>query len=165
MSLFNWLKVLVGRSDPCKVALANQVFHGTHPIRVTRSIPLRLVGPIIAVLLAITMAIFPISVPHAAVSGVHNHAAAHGHDHQEHAVEASVSCDHQVVEGQHSEHEGTPDGAGSSCCSIGGCHAVHVSLVAGLPSPAVAPLPSAISGDEQVDGVISGRLDRPPRTV
>ena len=124
---------------------------------------MRPMGPIIAVLLAITMAIFPISMPRAAVLGGHGHAAtldaSHSHD------EASVPHHHgaSVTCGAHgSSHH---DAGSPGCCGMTVCHAFQVSAAPDVLSPIVRTTSVAVSQDEQVEGVTPGGLDRPPRTV
>jgi hypothetical protein len=132
---------------------------------------LRLMGTIIVALLAFTMAIFPISVPQAAASAGHRHAAiaetghAHAvldgeHDHAHatasHGTDLSVSADHE---------QGTHDCSGPVCCSMGTCHAFQAIALPDLFSPAASIVPVAFPGDEQVDGITAGGLDKPPRTV
>jgi len=139
--------------------------------------PLRLMGTIITALLAITMAIFPISMPRAAASTGHAHAAAtapHAHkvhdakphaDHH-HAVQASAICD-DATAGAGCEHhpKSSYDQGDPTCCGGMGCHSFQVSTAPIVSSPAVAPIPLAVAGDEQVAGLVIGRLDRPPRTI
>jgi hypothetical protein len=132
---------------------------------------LRLMGTIIVALLAIIMAIFPISVPQAAASAGHRHAATadaghahavtdgdHGHAHEmaSHGIDLSASTDHD---------EGSHDCSGPVCCSMGTCHAFQASVLPDLSSPAVATIPVALPGDEQVEGIVAGGLDKPPRTI
>jgi hypothetical protein len=123
---------------------------------------LRLMGPIIAVVLAITMAIFPIPMPRAAAWHGPQDAVMLGSHHTHDG--ASVSCDDAspVACGDH-EH-GTRD-TGPGCCGVGMCHAFQVSGAPDVHSPDACAVPMAIVGDEQVAGLVSGRLDRPPRSV
>jgi hypothetical protein len=137
---------------------------------------LRLLGTIIVALLAITMAIFPISVPQAVASAAHQHAlvASIGH---EHAHEHAVDGDHEHTEvlaspsndaalSASSDHDqGSQDCTGVVCCSMGVCHAFQVSENPSLSSPAGALIPMAMAGDEQVGGITASGLDKPPRTV
>jgi len=135
---------------------------------------LRLLGTIIVALLAITMAIFPISVPQAAVSAGHQHAmASAGHKHvHEHATidraheHADVTSHADVVSSASGDHEkGSRDCTGPVCCSMGTCHAFQDTAFPILSSPAASHLPIAMPGDEQVGGITTGGLDKPPRTV
>ncbi|QRM31335.1 hypothetical protein [Microvirga sp. VF16] len=132
---------------------------------------MRLMGTIIVALLAITMAIFPISVPQAAASAGHPHAAtaSAGHTHaafdedHEHPDEA---VSHGADLGAVADHdEGSHDCSGPVCCSIGTCHAFQASVLPDLSTPAMSTIPVALPGDEQVEGITAGGLDRPPRTV
>ncbi|MFC4172403.1 hypothetical protein ACFOYU_10065 [Microvirga sp. GCM10011540] len=133
---------------------------------------MRLMGTIIVALLAITMAIFPISGPqagaqaahrHAAVAeAIHEHAAAvGGHEHA--AVTASCDVSAQTVAAE--SHPDTQDCAGLICCSMGACHAFQASAPPSLYSPAVSEASKVLTRDEQVEEITVGGLDRPPRTV
>jgi hypothetical protein len=128
-------------------------------------------GTIIVALLAFTMAIFPIAVPQAAASTGHPHAATAGtghthavldgeHDHAHatasHGTDLSASADHG---------QGAHDCSGPVCCSMGTCHAFQASVLPDLSSPAASTIPVALPGDEQVEGITAGGLDKPPRTV
>ena len=132
---------------------------------------MRLMGTIIVALLAFAMAIFPISVPQAAASAGHQHAATVGaghahvavdgdHEHPDkmgsHDTDLSASADHD---------QGSHDCSGPVCCSMGTCHAFQASVLPDLYSPASSAIPVALPGDEQVTGITAGGLDRPPRTV
>jgi hypothetical protein len=123
---------------------------------------LRLMGPIIAVLLAITMAIFPISMPRAAAPGVHGHALTletHTHD------GVGLSCDHgaSVTCGDH--ESANHDADSPSCCGMTVCHAFQISAAPDVLTPCMRVTSVSVSGDEQVGGITPGGLDRPPRTV
>jgi hypothetical protein len=120
-------------------------------------------GPIIAVLLAITMAIFPISMPRAAALGGHDHAAVLEGDHGA----AAEAVHHDVSTGDDClDHSGgSHDGSGLPCCGMGACHAFEMTVAPDVHSPVTSAVPLAIIGDEQVASVTPGRLDRPPRTV
>jgi len=132
---------------------------------------LRLMGTIIVALLAFTMAIFPISVPQAAASAGHPHAATveAGHTHaacdgdHEHLGEVGP---HGTDLGAAADHgQGPQDCSGPVCCSMGTCHAFQASVLPDLSSPAASTIPVALPGDEQVEGITAGGLDKPPRTV
>lgn len=125
---------------------------------------MRLMGTIIAVLLAIIMAVFPISMPQAAVSAGHQHGAMHsGHGHGDRA--AKVSCDNRTLVAGETGNQNSHDAGGQICCSMGSCHALQAGTVPTLHLPAPTVIPAATTGDEQVDDIIPGRLDRPPRAV
>ena len=133
---------------------------------------MRLMGIIIVALLAITMAIFPISMPQAAASMGPEHpvTADIGYAHatfdgvHEHAA-VMASCDDVVASGCSDHDPGPHDPAGPNCCGMGMCHAFQLSVTPILNSPALSFAPVAIAGDEQVASAVSGRIDRPPRTV
>jgi hypothetical protein len=134
-------------------------------------------GPIIAVLLAITMAIFPISMPRAAAFGEHGHGAAveivhenvavaadHHADHHDHA-DMVASCDPAAVGVCGQPEPSSHDGTSAACCGIGFCHAFQPSAAPPLFAPYLSAAPMALARDEQVEGAFAGCLDRPPRTV
>jgi hypothetical protein len=129
-------------------------------------------GSIIVALLAITLAVFPISMPQAAASSGHEHAMAvsveHNHavvdaDHQH--VDVLASCDYTAASGCNDHASGPHDGTDPSCCGTGTCHAAETSLPPSLYSPLPSDAPMVMAGDGQVARVVSGRIDRPPRTV
>ncbi|QRM34655.1 hypothetical protein [Microvirga sp. VF16] len=133
---------------------------------------MRLMGTIIVALLALTMAILPISMsqaaapaghgPATAVNAGHEHAAVDG-DH-EHA-DVLASCDDTALSGFSDQDGDTQDCTGLICCSMGACHAFQGSAPPSLYSPAASQAPMVMAGDEQVGGITAGGLDRPPRTV
>jgi hypothetical protein len=156
--------------------LSKPTIRDTNPRLTNRSVPLRLMESIIAVLLAITMAVFPITMPHtAAMPGVGHHpvidvqsdgAPASDHEHldrHDHA-EAVGSCD-PASASTSGAHESSCEGSTSACCGIGMCHAFQVSAAPLVDGPDLSAVTMVPPGDEQVDGTLSGRLDRPPRTV
>lgn len=132
-------------------------------------------GTIIIALLALTMAIFPISMPGAAASTGHSHAApssghtthAGGHDaNHEASAHASVTCHERVAGTGCADHaQGAHDQGDQTCCGGVSCHSFQVSTAPVVASPLASPVPVAIAGDEQVTGIVAGRLERPPRTV
>ena len=135
---------------------------------------MRLMGPIMALLLAVTMAIFPISMLRAAAPGVHEHPVTLSADLEhlptsgsEHASQTEVgSCDVPPVLADCGSHgPGSHDTSSPSCCGMGACHVFQVTLGADMHSPVLSSAPVGIPGDEQVVGVISGGIDRPPRSV
>ena len=83
------------------------------------------------------------------------------------ATDLSSAMDHDTAPGSDcSNHpDGSRDKSGPPCCGMGACHAVEMTVAPDVSSPVTAAVPLAIVGDGQVDGVIPGRLDRPPRTV
>jgi hypothetical protein len=131
---------------------------------------------IMAALLAITMAIVPIATSRAAAPGVlpavavsstsqmpgsHEHAA-QGHGHGDASLAHGVAvaqpdCDGHEPASHHAD--------GADCCSMGACHALQVSLIAGVFSPARTATALGAVGDEQVGGIVVGQLDRPPRSL
>ena len=135
---------------------------------------MRLMGLIIAVLLAVTAGILVISAPHAAASGAqpalatavgeHVHGA-HSHEDTVHDAHASVEDLAEVRNDcgdPASQHHGS---GGSDCCNMGACHAVQALAAPMLQTPYASAAAIAALGDEQVEGVIPSGLDRPPRTV
>ena len=133
---------------------------------------MRLMGTIIVALLAITMAIFPITVPQAAASAGHQHAimidAGHEHtaiDGEHEHVDELASSDDTSLRASTDHQQGSKDCSGPVCCSMGTCHAAQVSAPASVYSPTVSQASMTMAGDEQVGGITTGGLDRPPRTV
>lgn len=129
-------------------------------------------GLIIAMLLAITAGIITISMPRAAASevqtalsasvdgpGDHAHPGAdlvhegQSHDH----ASAQADCDDPV--------SGSHNGPGGDCCNMGACHAVQILAAPMIHSPFGSAVSITMDGDEQVEGIVPGGLDRPPRTV
>lgn len=126
---------------------------------------------VVAALLAVSMAIFPISIPQAAAVGSpevgHHHAATaeapHGRAH------ASVDCKNVSVDGVTIAGECSPQqradyATGQDCCNMV-CHFFQLSAAPAVAVPVGALVTLAMVGDEQVSGPSPSRLDRPPRTV
>lgn len=133
---------------------------------------MRLMGTIIVALLAFTMAIFPISVPQAAASAGHPHAAMVGAVHEHAAIDGDhghvhePASSHDIALDASADHgQGSHDCSGLVCCSMGTCHAFQAIALPDLFSPAASIVLVALPGDEQVDGITAGSLDKPPRTV
>ena len=133
---------------------------------------MRLMGTIIVALLAITMAILPISGPQGAAQVAHQHAAVTttGHTHGEmdgnhsHA-DLQVSFDTGAL-GISGDHDSDTHGCtGVICCSMGTCHAFQIAAPSYLYSPTVSQVSMVMTRDEQVEGITIGGLDRPPRTI
>lgn len=131
-----------------------------------------LMRTIIAALLAVCMAIFPIAMPQAAALAGHSHQAVPvDHTHEKLNLEqASVHCEDAAVgvtsANEHGTASGDHDGGdGSSCCGTTACHPFQVisTLTIGARLPVIGVV--QVTRDHQVSGVFSGRLDRPPRTV
>jgi hypothetical protein len=138
---------------------------------------------IIAVILAVSMAIFPIAMPQAAaMTGGHHRAAATAHDHHHDASSATVSHnDHgnfgasrdcvndRVGESHHGascqQHAETNGSGDASCCGTIACHAFQLTASPAVCMPVAVSSPLAVPGEEQVTGDFYGRIDRPPRTV
>ncbi|NBJ26830.1 hypothetical protein GR303_21045 [Microvirga sp. SYSU G3D203] len=133
---------------------------------------MRLMGTIIVALLAITMAILPISGPQGAAQAAHQHTVltAIGHSHGEadgdhsHA-DQQVSFDTGALGISDDQDPDTQDCTGVICCSMGTCHAFQIPAPQNLHSPAVSQVSMAMTRDEQVEEITIGGLDRPPRTV
>lgn len=131
---------------------------------------MRLAGAIVIALLATIMVILPISVPSAAASTGHAHhgvSAGHGHGGGQHGetAEAPATCHDDSVGVGCGEHAGGSHGQGDACCGGVSCHSVQASAAPDVSSPVASAIPLVILGDEQVAGIVPGRLDRPPRTV
>ena len=133
---------------------------------------MRLMGTIIVALLAITMAILPISGPQGAAQAAHQHTVltATGHSHGEadgdhsHA-DQQVSFDTGALAISDDHDPDIQDCTGVICCSMGTCHAFQIPTPQNLRSPAVSQVSMAMTRDEQVEEITIGGLDRPPRTV
>jgi hypothetical protein len=131
-------------------------------------------GFIIAVLLAVTAGILVISAPHAAASGGQPAlATAVGeHVHEAHSHQDMVHEDHSSVQDlaevrndcgdPASQHHGS---GGVDCCNMGACHAFQALAAPMLQTPYASAAAIAALGDEQVEGIVPGGLERPPRTV
>ena len=126
---------------------------------------LRLVRTIIAALLAVCMAVFPVAMPHAAALMGHAHtSASHTHDGPTNAdVSALHDCD--PVEHEHAASPAGEEEGGPSCCGTTACHAFQVSSFPALGVRLTLIGVVQVACEHQVPGVPSGRLDRPPRTV
>jgi hypothetical protein len=131
-------------------------------------------GLIIAVLLAVTAGILVISTPHAAASGERLPLAATvlGHDHAAHSHEGAVDVEPEPAHDHASARNDCGDPAsgdhgagGADCCNMGACHAVQALATPMLHVSYASAVTIAARGDEQVEGVVPGGLDRPPRTV
>ncbi|NIX78261.1 hypothetical protein [Microvirga terricola] len=128
---------------------------------------MRRFGTMIAILLALTMAVFPVRGVSAAVAMSLQKetvaAAAHHHDHASYdrdgQGEASVTRD-VGSPSRHTPHHAAP----ATCCDMI-CHAITTTMavVVGRLTP-FARL-RAILSDEQVESHLSARHERPPRTA
>jgi len=155
--------------------LSEPHFRDTEPILTNGSdSPLRLLGTIVAALLAITMAIFPVGMPQAAASTGHSHAAlAAGHSHaggsaphHDEAAGLQAVCHSSAVQSDCDRNPADPhDHGDANCCGGLGCHSFQVSSAPIISSPITSRILIAVAGDEQVSGIAPGRLDRPPRTM
>jgi hypothetical protein len=135
---------------------------------------LRLIGLIIAALLAVAAGVLVISAPQAVASGsrILLSSAVGGQAHGSH-VHADADHEHGVQSHDHASARkdcgdpasGTHGGAGADCCNMGACHAVQALAAPMLHTPCTSAAVIAFTGDEQVAGITPGGLDRPPRTV
>lgn len=122
---------------------------------------------ILAALLAVCMAVFPVAMPQAAALSGHSHAsAAHTHEALDGSahVDASALHDDRIVQHEHAASHDEEEG-GSSCCGTTACHAFQVSSLPALGVRLSLIGVVQVACDHQVPGIFSGRLDRPPRTV
>ena len=133
---------------------------------------LRLLSTILAVFLAVSLAILPISMPQAAarngahhgalVEVTHSHDPSPGHFHGD-----SGECDPealQLLAGCASPSQAEHGPAGDSCCNMS-CHAFQLSNAPDFFERVSTGWSLDSTADEQVVGVISSRIDRPPRPV
>jgi hypothetical protein len=135
-------------------------------IRTRRSALLGLSRFIVAIL-ALALAVFPLSGARAVAHGGHQleRAATAQQSHQAEVDSHDASV--EMASDAHdcsSKEQGKPHPA-TGCCDMGACHAL--AFVGSPIAAAPAPFGSSIValGDEQVRGEFSFRLDRPPRTV
>lgn len=159
---------------PFVTALSNQSVRDTHATLTDGRLPLRLMGLVIAVLLAVTAGILVISTPHAAASdgqavlaaavGEHVHGADSHQDtvHEDHSSVQDLAAVQNDCGDPASEHHAS---RGTDCCTMGACHAVQTLAAPMLHTPYASAAAIAARGDKQVEGVIPGGLERPPRTV
>ena len=132
---------------------------------------MRLTSTIIAVFLALSMAVFPVSMARAAIVGGHHGTTAanaspdHG-DHHEHVASSGTdlstptNVDDHATSSEDASHNTAP-----SCCGMGACHVFQISVAPTVSTPAGSAKLLQSPGDEQVVGGFSVRIDRPPRTV
>ena len=131
---------------------------------------MRLTSTIIAIFLALSMAIFPISMARAAAMVGHSHAGmTSGAEHVGHHTQVASPDAHCASIAGADDHASPSDEGGqqssASCCGMGACHAFQMSSAPAVSTPAsIAHLLQA-PGHEQVTGAFSVRIDRPPRTV
>jgi hypothetical protein len=139
---------------------------------------------IIAVILAVSLAIFPIAMPQAAVmaGGHHGAATATVHDHHHHDassatvthhdhgnVHASFDCMNDHVSDRHHgascHHAETDSSSDAFCCGNIACHAFQLTASPIVYVPSRSSSGPVVSGEEQIPGDFVGRIDRPPRTI
>lgn len=131
---------------------------------------------VIAALVAVSMAIFPIGMGPAAglVGGQHGFAGAGHHDvavagvqdHHPGKADASQACDADEAEALGAAGESAPDAQSAAfCCGGTACHFFQLSSVPPVLTPPTRPLALAAAGEEQLAGTVPDQLDRPPRTV
>ena len=132
--------------------------------------PLPLMRSFVAALIAVAMAIFPITGSRSAALGGHDHHLAALVTHV-HGSSAAAPCLDEAADLHATAHaDGVPDepshgNAGQSCCGSMACHFFALSAAPGVFTPLAVPAPLSVTRDEQVAGVFSGRIERPPRTV
>lgn len=132
---------------------------------------MRLMGVIIAVLLAAAAGIATIPGPHAAVSGVWSAVSASVEGHGDHVhPDADVSHDNQSHEHASARTDcerpisGAPQGT-ADCCAMSACHAIQAFAAPVIHTPFGSAVSVAVEADKQVEEIILGDLDKPPRTV
>ena len=126
---------------------------------------MKLTSTIIAAFLALSMAIFPISVVRAAAIGGHSHAGVTSAT--EHSDVVSAGADRASIGSQddHAPCDDTSNMGGAACCGMVACHVFDVSASPAVAVPAGSVRVLHALGDEQVNGAVSIRIDRPPRTI
>ena len=133
---------------------------------------MRLLSTILAVFLAVSMAILPISMPQAADlnGGHHNLSVEVTHSQSEadaHLHAVSAECEPATISQAPdcaSHNQTSHDPAGGSCCNMS-CHAFQVSSWPNLFERVSTGRAVNSTADQQVVGVIASRIDRPPRTI
>ncbi|MFC4173272.1 hypothetical protein ACFOYU_14585 [Microvirga sp. GCM10011540] len=137
---------------------------------------MRLIGLIIAALLALAAGILVMSVPQAVASGgrILLSSAVDGHVHgsdvhvdadHEHGVQAPAHDHASAPKDCGDPASGTHGKAGADCCGMGACHAVQALAAPMLHTPCTSAAAIALTRDDQVAGVAPDSLDRPPRTL
>lgn len=121
---------------------------------------MRLVGTILALLFALSLAIAPISGARAAAMHDHHHGAAAHHDH----AAAPAAADPAHAGDDCAGHE-APLSKHAGCCDMGACHPFTIVPLATFAYGASLMGSIAERRDDQVRGERSGRIDRPPRPV
>lgn len=156
-----------------------------HSLLTNRSVSLRLVHSILALVLAVAMAVFPITMPRAAALGGMGLGGTLEASHHVHAPPAATDREHRVghtyrkrtadaaaapslqADGVSSSLDSEPgcEGTTSGCCGLSTCHAFQGSSAPLFHSPHRSASALAVAGDEQADGIAPGRRERPPRSV
>ena len=133
------------------------------------------VRPIVAALVAVAMAMFPITGPRLATAapfaGGHHHVGSQAvqmHGAHVHGTTVAAPClgdavDEAIPASAHASTDAS-DTAGQSCCNMA-CHFVALSVAPCWSAPALMPATVSAARDDQVRGVFSGRIERPPRTI
>lgn len=131
-----------------------------------------LMRAVVAVLVVLSMVIFPVSMVPAGVGAHHGGVAAGLHDHPHQLSEAGPACDAGATglsspdQGSACHRHQAAGGQGDAgCCGGIACHSVQLSGAPLLFAPARRPLGLAAVGEEQLASALPDRLDRPPRTV
>lgn len=133
---------------------------------------LRVINTIVAIFLALSVAVFPLSMAHAAALAGHHEATAQAdvrieadHDHFHQAASSCAEDANVTVADDCASHQGAsgPRG-GASCCNLV-CHAFEASAAPAVFTPLRLARAVHLRAEEQVAGGFAGRIDRPPRTV
>lgn len=155
--------------------LSNLQFRATYTSPVNGKPSLRLFSLVIAVLLAVIAGLIltpalqatawrgsdaPIVLENAHGHSSHMHRGTqHGHEN------TSSSYDRASIAGDCGDPASGIHGGGADCCSMGSCHAVQAIAALMLHTPCASTIVMTVLGDEQVEGIAPGGLDRPPRTA
>ena len=127
---------------------------------------MRLVSTMIAVLFALSLAIFPISgMRSAAVMGHHHQHSAGAHHASAHSLPGELAADELASATDDCSSHKAPHGKQTGCCDMGACHAFTVAPLATFAYSALLMGSIADRRDEQARGELSARIERPPRTV
>ena len=125
---------------------------------------MRLISTMLAVMLALALAIFPISGGQSAATIGHQH---HHSVQTNHAGDHSIDAAADELASAADDCAGhkAPQGKQAGCCDMGACHAFTTASLTILAYSASLVGSVADRRDDQVRGEPSARLERPPRTV
>lgn len=124
---------------------------------------MRLVSTVMAALLALSLAVFPISGARSVATIGHHHQHSAKGSVGDHSSILHDSADDLTSANDCSGHK-APQGKQGGCCDMGSCHAFTAVPFALTGFPLLL-MGSIADGDEQVRGDLSSHIERPPRTA